>query len=319
VLYACVAFIGVALASAPLRADNTAAAQALFAAGREASRSGDIHEACLRFRESYRLDPATGTRLNLAVCEAKLGRMAVAWQHYTALQSSLAPDDSRRPFVEQRLRELDARLPRVTFEAEVALPAGLTLRANDLVITQSGFRVPIPMDPGTHSIDITAPGHATGRVDLTLEEGDRRTLVIQPPAPLPEATGTLPAKLASDSPPLDSASRRAQPSASTSRESTTWGTVAVGVGVASLVAGSVLGIGALNEKARMERECDPRCSREGLAAADRGSLYAFWSTIGFAGGLALGSVGATLLLWPAPDSAGARGVARVGMVLGGGF
>jgi hypothetical protein len=58
------------------RANDSATAEALFAAGREAIRRGDYQAACPMFAESNRLDPAVGTVLNLAICEEHLGQLA---------------------------------------------------------------------------------------------------------------------------------------------------------------------------------------------------------------------------------------------------
>jgi hypothetical protein len=276
------------------------------------------------------LDPAAGTRLNLAVCEAKLGRLAIAWQHYTALESELTPNDSRRAFVEAGLRDVDARVPRVVFEAQRPLPSGLTLRVAALTITESGFGVPIPLDPGAHAVEITAPGHASGRLALTLVEGERRSVRIGPLLPVEpiepveplEASGSASSRRVAS--PLPAASAPETSRGWTSRQAadarTTWGTIALGAGLASLVAGGVLGIGALNEKASMDRECQPGCSDEGLAAAARGTRYAIASTIAVVGGVAIGTAGAVVVFWSSEAETGrASGVQRAGMAWGGRF
>ena len=60
------------------RAQNPAAAEALFEQARAAMAAGSYELACARFRDSDRLDPAIGTRFNLADCEEKRGRVATA-------------------------------------------------------------------------------------------------------------------------------------------------------------------------------------------------------------------------------------------------
>src|SRR5690349_15059097 len=50
-------------------------ADALFEAGRAAAKRGDFKEACEKFAESERLDPAPGTVFNLAECHNSLGEI----------------------------------------------------------------------------------------------------------------------------------------------------------------------------------------------------------------------------------------------------
>src|SRR5262245_37563455 len=68
----------------PLRASavnlDAAAAEALFREGRQLMDSGAIAQACVKFEESLRLDPALGTMLNLAVCEERAGNTKRACQ-----------------------------------------------------------------------------------------------------------------------------------------------------------------------------------------------------------------------------------------------
>src|SRR5262245_40491856 len=72
---------------------GTAASETLFRAGRDAMQRGDATSACAKFRESYRLEQAPGTLLNIAVCEEALGELCNAWQHYQDLIHELPADD----------------------------------------------------------------------------------------------------------------------------------------------------------------------------------------------------------------------------------
>ena len=59
---------------------DAACAEALFLKGKELLASGSVDEACSLFSESLRIDPATGTLMNLADCEERQGKFASAWQ-----------------------------------------------------------------------------------------------------------------------------------------------------------------------------------------------------------------------------------------------
>src|SRR5258708_17658401 len=61
------------------RADNSAAAEALFEDGRRLMTEGRYGEACSKLEESQRLDPGLGTQFHLANCWQRSGRTASAW------------------------------------------------------------------------------------------------------------------------------------------------------------------------------------------------------------------------------------------------
>ena len=68
------------LLARPALADGDASR--LFAEGRELAKRGDHAAACQAFIESYALEPAVGTLLNLARCDEELGAPARAWVKY---------------------------------------------------------------------------------------------------------------------------------------------------------------------------------------------------------------------------------------------
>src|SRR5258706_15138092 len=76
-------------ASSPPR--DPATADALFRQGRQAMEAKNYADACQKFAESQKLDPAAGTAMNLATCEEKLGKLASAWQHWKEALDALPP------------------------------------------------------------------------------------------------------------------------------------------------------------------------------------------------------------------------------------
>src|SRR5882672_2555090 len=83
----------VVFAAPRANAQNGAAADALFQEGQAALERGDLDIACPKLRESDRLDPANGTKLNLADCEEKRGHLASAWELYRKLSETLPAGD----------------------------------------------------------------------------------------------------------------------------------------------------------------------------------------------------------------------------------
>src|SRR5215475_12694681 len=66
----------------PSEAEKRAAAQALFEAARKLTAQDKFAEACPKLLESYKLDPAIGTKFYLADCYEHVGKLARAWTYY---------------------------------------------------------------------------------------------------------------------------------------------------------------------------------------------------------------------------------------------
>ena len=78
-------------------------ADALFREGRALMKKGDYATACPKLEESYRLDPAAGTGINLGDCFEKQGKVASALLAYQAARALLQPGDPRIGPVEKEI------------------------------------------------------------------------------------------------------------------------------------------------------------------------------------------------------------------------
>jgi hypothetical protein len=162
----------------------SAAAETLFDKGHEAMKAGDYKTACERFRESDRLEPAVGAKLNLANCEQQRGRYATSSHLFKLVLSQLPPSDDRVPIARERVKELDAKVPTVTFELVPGDYENVTVKEGELVLRAASFGVPLPFDPGEHQFIVEAPGHKWRRYKIELEVAERRILKVHPGAKL---------------------------------------------------------------------------------------------------------------------------------------
>jgi hypothetical protein len=284
---------------------DPAAADALFQKGREAAEKGEWAVACQKFAESQRLDPAVGTLLNLADCEEHLGKLASAHEHFRTAIETLAPGDDRIPFAKKHAAELEKSVPHVTLSPPPDFPEGGKVMRDEVQLGAASFGLPLPVNPGSHVIVVSAPGHADKRLTVTLKAGESETVpltlgpvVVEPP--------TTPSHDAAD------ATTAPQSGASGMR---TAGFVVGGVGLVGLGVGAVTGLMVLGKKSTVDdpTHCDPTthvCDQAGLDAASSGKTLSTVSTVAFVAGGALLVTGAVLVLTgghAAPASAVAVG------------
>lgn len=174
------------VASTPaLAADPTA--EALFQAGVEAFDRGETDVACAKLAESQKLEPLPGTSYRLGICEEKRGRLASAWVAYEECQQRLPAGDQRRPLVEAKITALSPRLPRLIVELASGVASDAVVMRDGRAFGDASIGVALPVDPGTHTFRITAPGHAERTFAIAIAEGDRKTLTLDLGPPLPHA------------------------------------------------------------------------------------------------------------------------------------
>ena len=301
----------IAATTAPTRAasgndHDTAAAEALFQAGRQAVAHADYASACPKFAESARLDPAAGTLLNLADCEEHLDHLAAAWSAWHEAVALLSRDDDRLAPARQRAQAIDQRLPWLVVRLSTGAPTGATLRRDDVDLGTASFDVPMPVDPGRHTVQVQAAGFAPSTVEVTLAEGERRTVEIAPGLPLrspvpPSATVSTAAPEAT--PPAVGGAIRNMDNTARRRALRTAGWISGGLGIAGLGLGVTTGVMAIANKRTVDAHCHAgECDPSGFDAARAGHTLATTSNVAFAAGGVLVAAGLWMVL-----TNGARG------------
>lgn len=271
-----VAAIAASLAVAPRAAGQAAAAEALFDQARAALEKGDFETACKRFRESDRLDPAPGTKLNLADCEEKRGKLATAWELFRSAASELPAGDERRPIAEERAKALEPRVPRLVLRLAKRAPKGTQVTLGGATFSDASFGIPLPIDPGEHALVVTAPGHGENRLRISLKEGERKTFEVAP-----RAKGGAAAAPASGQPAPPPPGPRDDSPARPGGDTRLLGLVIGGVGVAALAGAGITGALTLSARSRNEENCFPEqklCNQEGRDAASSGETLGALTT-----------------------------------------
>ncbi|WP_231864367.1 tetratricopeptide repeat protein [Sorangium cellulosum] len=295
--------------------DPKAQAQELFEQGRAAVEAQDCARAIPLFRRSQAAYPSRGTLLNLAQCEADLGRVASAWQHFKELLTQLTPGDPRLPITEQRIRELEPRVPRLVVELPEGAPAPAELLVDQVPLPQASIGSELPLDPGNHAVVARWPGGRQTDAPVTLAEGARNVVHLEPPPaaappPVPVPDAPQASAISSGPPPTPGAP---------SSFKRTLGFVIGGVGAAALGGSLITGGLALGTKGDLEKECpDPsRCSDDGMSLSSRGQTLTTTSTV--LGAIGLAGIGAGLvLLLTAPEQRSSVALAPAILPGGGG-
>ncbi|MGH7635283.1 MAG: tetratricopeptide repeat protein, partial [Gemmatimonadaceae bacterium] len=172
----------------------------LFDSGRKLMEAGQYEAAIPKMRDSYRMDPAAGTLLNLAECYARTGRTASAWSTYrdaSAVAASSGEKDRER-FATEHAAALKPTLSTITIivppESRVT---GLSVTVNGGIVPEALWGQPFPVDPGRAEVNATAPAHVPWKGAAEVgKQSDTVTLSLGPlrelPAPAPAAV--VPAK-----------------------------------------------------------------------------------------------------------------------------
>jgi serine/threonine-protein kinase len=289
-------------------------AQALFDAGMQALTAGFYSEACPRLEQSWRLEPRPDTRFYLADCYEKSGKTASAWINFWEVSEAAfkAGDTARGLVASQRALGLTAHLSFLT--VSVPHPVnGLVVKRDGTSMSPESWGVPIPVDPGSHQIEATAPDkkpyQTTVEVVLEGEKGEFELPALQSLPPKPKPPPVVPPAVRQAA-----AAKAAAVSARSSRQKTL-ALISASVGVVGLGVGTALVLSAKTTYSDADAFCDAnnRCTDpRGVSlrhdAISRANLAAIPFGIGLAG------LGVGLTLWlTAPSTSKER--PRAGLFL----
>ena len=287
---------------------DPATAEALFREGRRLLDEGRYDEACPKLAESQAQDPASGTLINLALCYEKQGRLATAWAHYHSA-AELARKDGRADRVataEAKTVELESRVPRLIVHAVEPRP-GMEARWAAVRIGAAAFDTPIPVDPGSYVVTVSAPGFGDYVQSISIEQKESRTLEIPAlaalPAPPPSAAPAAPVTVLVPTTRPHSATPVA--AEKTQKSSPVPGLVVGGIGLVALGVGTYFALSSLDAYDEAEKACPTHrgCNETARDAREEAETKAWFANISLAAGIVATGVGAWLVLGSSRESA----------------
>lgn len=288
----CTAAVAAILASAspPVwaqsEAEDRATARALAQQGADALDARDYPKAEDAFRRADALFHAPTLVLGLARAQAAEGKFVEAWESYNRIileNVTSTPvfaktvDDAKR-----EISSVEGRRSRVTVMVSGSSSPRVTV--DEAPLKSAALGVPIFINPGTHTVQVSADGFNPATRTFAVAEGRSETVsvTLEPAAP-----GAQPAVVAAPT-----ASMGPAPALSTSSAAADTGVThpsrapaiaAFAVGGAGLVAGIVTGVLALGDHSHLQGECPSNSCPPGKPQSDLNSYHAVGlvSTIGF--------------------------------------
>jgi len=270
--------------------DNRALAEMLFFTARGLMDAGRIPEACAKLNESYRLDPAAGTLLNLAVCHEKEGKIASAWGEFrqSIADARKANRPEREKLATERVAAIEPDLPFLTITVPDAVRKipGLVISRNGVPLNAAAWSTELPVDPGQVEIEERAPDYKPKNLTLTIANKQHSTIAAEPLELAP---------IFRPPPPYWTTKR-------------TVGAIMFLGGVVSAGVGTYFGVAALNDKTSSDQNCPndaagvQRCTQTGVNDMNSANTAAWVSDITIGVGAAAALAGAYLFLTGGADS-----------------
>ncbi len=282
-------------------ADQKATAQVLFEQGRHLVEAGKFGEACPKFAESERLDPGIGTVLWLADCYENTGQTASAWAAFKEAAGTAAlRHDKREHVARERAAALQPKLSLLNIIVpEQAQLQGLQVHRDELIVGSTEWGIAFPLDPGTHTVNATAPGHRPWSTEVQLDSDSALVSVTVPLLEGDSAPGP------STAPPAEPQVHEELPVRPIAQETDRQGDAQRIVGASVAVAGVVAMLAgtfyALRAKATYDDSnlgghcgLDNRCDPTGKQYRSDASSMATVATIGMGAGAAAIAAGAVI-------------------------
>lgn len=274
-----------AFAQAPTSEDR-AAAQVLFDEGRTLGDAGDWKGACAKFEESMRLHQAVGTQLNLARCYEEIDQLASAWINWVEAKqrATAAGQDKRAKIAGERAAALESRVSFITIRVKEPVE-GLVVTRDGTTIGKPQWDTRLPIDGGSHRIEVTAPGYDTWRQKVHIKR-EGAHVVVRVPALSRAAAAPKPLEIPEPTP-LPSPDEPTTPPDTGVSGQLVGGIVLTVLGAGGLAVGIGFGVLASGKNDDSLTHCPDSpsaCTPEGVALRDDAFTFAHASTAGFAVG-----------------------------------
>ena len=280
---------GVLLASGPARAGDPAAAREQVKLGYQLAQEGKCEEAIPHFVESLKLDPKAITLINLAACEEKTAKLADALGHWVEARARAQTEGNTaiQEEAEKKAKALESRIPKLTIVLAGATPDAEVVR-DGVALGAASMGVPLPVNPGAHTLVVRAKDHEDTSENVTLVEGESKRVELKLGAEK-KAGPSVPAPGEKEGP---------------AGETSPLVYVGFGTAIAGVAVGSIFGIMTLGKGSDAKTKCPAGACQDQAALDDAqsGQTLGTISTIGFIVGGVGAAIGVYGLVWGKPKA-----------------
>ncbi|MDP9033798.1 MAG: hypothetical protein M3O50_03250 [Myxococcota bacterium] len=147
------------------------AARNLFVQAERDEDAGRWQQALTKLGDVARVKLTAGVRFHMALCKEELGQLTDALDDYVLAEHQSGVEGARDVLrlVSKRLEQLRARVPRLVLRVLPASPDSV-LNVDGRIFSQTDADAGVPLDPGTHRIDVSARGAMPASTNVTLHE-----------------------------------------------------------------------------------------------------------------------------------------------------
>jgi len=244
-------------------AGGAALAQALFDDAKARMANNDFATACPKFAESYRLDPAAGTLVGLALCHEGEGKSASAWAEFllVAREAKKSGRTDREQLAREHVAKLEPHLSRISIAVadEARAGPGFEVKRDGVVVAPAAWRTAVPADPGIHLVEASAPGKSPWRTEVRVGSADDDVAVAIPPL-VDDGSPVHAEPLAADAP-------GAAPSRAHRWKMPASAAIVGGAGIVAIGVGAYFGVNALSESNVAKSDCSTSLCRDPASVA----------------------------------------------------
>ncbi len=293
--------IALGLASAPGRAraqsdDDRATARTAGNQGAEAFDQARYADSLELFAHAEALVHAPPHQLYMARALAKLGKLVKASETYMKVVREGLPPDAPRAFVDAHAsavdeqRALAARIPMLKIVLQGPGAEGATVAMDGKALPAAFVGIARPVDPGEHTLEARSERSASDVIKLALAEGGNETVTLSV-HPVANANGEGAAPGPSERPASTGGS---------GLRTAAW--VALGVGGAGLVAGTLFVVENRNDRTSADALCPsgvcPTAKKGDVTSLDDSAkTMATLAWVGYGVGAAAIATGAAILFF----------------------
>ncbi|HEY0464850.1 MAG TPA: hypothetical protein VGC79_11600 [Polyangiaceae bacterium] len=259
-------------------------ARAQFQRAIELEQAGNYSTALEQFRDVGQVRMTPQVRFHIASCEEKLGRLVTALGGYQlAYADADSVGEDFKAEVDAAVTRLEASIPKLVIQRGAGAEAA-EIQLDGVALGASSVGVPVPLDPGPHSISAKAPDALPFNQTVTIAEHEQKSVDV---VLSPEPQAPRPAANVAASAPTDKSNPRLIPY------------VIGGVGIASLIGSGVLFALRQSTLKDLEDQCGPNhdaCPSSAAGDYSNLKLYNVTSQVALGVGVACVGTAVTMLV-----------------------